>query len=157
MPLDKNRPITVSVVAIVASLVVVGLGLQMFLARQDDRARDDAKAVQDQRDRAYADCLTDFAADLIDTLQAGQEATSRLNRARDRKDKALDRLIVISAKAQASGAMTEEDLPPGLLERYERVLAERVAAQRAYNRAVRQYIETRKENPLVSPRVVCTR
>ena len=94
---------------------------------------------------------------MIDTLQAGQEATSRLNRARDRKDKALDRLIVISAKAQASGAMTEEDLPPGLLERYERVLAERVAAQRAYNRAVRQYIETRKENPLVSPRVVCTR
>lgn len=158
MPFSRgNRSLTVSIVVIVASLVVVGIGVQMLLAGQDDRARDAAKASQDAADRAYADCLTNFAADLVDTLQAGREATVRLNQARDRKDRALDRLIVISAKAQTTGAKTEADLPPKLVRAYERTLLERVAAQHAYNRASRHYVETRKENPLVSPKVVCSR
>lgn len=153
----ENRNLTVPFVVIVASFVVLGIGIQMLLARSDDQARDAAKAAQDARDRAYADCLTDFAADLVNTLQVGRDATAQLNEARDRKDKALDRLIVISAQAQASGAKTQDELPPGLLKRYERVLAERVAAQKAYNRASRQYVKSREENPLVSPRVVCKR
>lgn len=158
MPFSReNRHATLSLIAIIVGLLVVGIGVQAYLAQQTRIDRDQARSTQDRADRKYADCLTNFAADLVNTLQAGREATAQLNEARDRKDKALDRLISISAEAQASGAKTEADLPKGLLHRYERALVERVAAQKAYNKASRQYEQSRVDNPLVSPKVVCKR
>ena len=161
---QENRHFTLSLIAIIVGLFVVAIGVQAFLVQQarDDAAQarndfDKEQLKQDAKDQAYSECLTNFAADLVDTLQAGRDATARLNNARDRKDKALDQLIVISAKAQATGAQTQDQLPPGLVRRYERVLAERVAAQKAYNQASRNYVQTRQANPLVSPKVVCNR
>jgi uncharacterized membrane protein YccC len=151
MPFTReNRRLTVAVIFIVLGGVLLGAGIQFYLAQANS-------ARQDRADREYADCLTNFAADLVDTLRAGRRASAELEAARARKDRALDRLLTITQQAQASGAKTQDDLPPGLLARYERVLAERISAQHAYNRAVRNTQQTRQENPLVSPKVVCSR
>lgn len=158
MPFSReNRHFTLSIVAIIVGLFVVAIGVQAYLVMQDNGQRDRARAEQDAADRRYADCLTNFAADLVNTLQAGRESAVDLEAARARKDRALDQLIAITARAQATGAQTQAELPPRLVSRYERVLAERVDAQRAYNRAVRHAQQTREDNPLVSPKVVCKR
>lgn len=156
MPLSReNRHLTVPIVIIVASLVIIGIGAQAWIASREDRAR--------------TECLEQFGADIVTSLNASRTANARLTRAQghltdagERKDNALDRLITISQQAQQSGAQSQEDLPPGLLDEYERVLAERVKAQRAYDR-VKTRVDrlqaeadaTRAANPLQPPKLTC--
>ena len=153
----ENRHLTLSLLLIIMGVIAVGVGVQAWLVHQDDEARDAQLRQQERRDDAYADCLTEFAADLVESLRAVRAANRELDDARDRKDSALDQLVEISAQAQATGAETQADLPPGLIARYERVLAERIDAQRDFTRLKRQAVETQDENPLESPKVRCRR
>lgn len=153
----ENRRFTVGIIVVVASIVVIAIGVQAYLAQQDNAARDKAAAEDRERQRAYVKCLNKFASDLVDTLKVRAGANQALIEAGERKDKALDELINVSAAAQASGAQSQDELPPGLLDRYEAALTERVAAQKEYNRLKAEAKQTRAENPLVKPKATCTR
>lgn len=158
MPFSReNRHVTLSLVLIVTALMLVGVGAQAYLAQQDSEARQHENVVRDQRDQAYARCLTDFAADLVDSIDARATANAELNAARDEKDRLLDALLRITARAQASGAESQSQLPPALVARYEHVLAARVKAQRHYDAIARRVEAVQERNPYVSPKVVCTR
>lgn len=137
-------------VLLVASFVVVGIGVQAWLATNDNEERD-------RQDRVYADCLTDFAADLVKTIELRTQVNTKVTKAAKRKDAALDELLVLTLSAQNSGATDESQLDPALVARYKEVLKERVAAQQAYDRAFKKANETRKENQYQSPKAVCSR
>lgn len=147
---QENRHVTLSLVLILTGLFLVFAGTQAYIAQQDNARRD-------HKDREYADCLTDFAAELVDTLRAVRESTGDVTDARNRKDAALDRLLVLSQRAQASGAKTNDELPPKLVRAYEATLRERIDAQRTYDRAIREAEKTQRDNPYVSPKVRCAR
>lgn len=153
----ENRHTTLALLALVTGIMVAGAGILFWLAeRQDDRFADRALE-REQADRAYADCLTDFAADLVTSLEKRTQAAAELEDARERKDDALDALLRISARAQAYDVDTQDELPPGLVKRYEATLTERIAAQRAYDRIDRKLEKARAANPYISPKVVCNR
>lgn len=151
----------VAVVLILASLFVVAIGAQAFIAARDNAARDAEtareNAARDAADREYADCLTEFADDLVATLQAVRKVNRDVLAAQVRKDAALDRVFELTRQAQASGATDNEEVDPAILKEYRAVVRERVAAQAAYDAALRKSRETQKENPYVSPKVVCDR
>lgn len=164
---EGNRHLTLTIISIVASLMVVAIGVQAWLANEDNQDRDRA-------DRAYADCLTDFASDLVTTIEARAEATARLEKARARrdavgakKDNLLDRLFELQAEADATGAETNEELEeikPGLIEEYRAVIQKRVKVQAVFDEVdrrvrdmERRVEETRSQNPYLAPEVVCQR
>lgn len=147
----------VGIVTLLASLVVIVLGVQMLVALRTDARDDQREARQDAADRAYADCLTTFAADLVDALQTRTEASAELEAARSDKDRLLDRLLELTQAATASGAESNDELPPGLLEEYRQVLRDRVTAQATFREAERELRKARRQNPLVAPEVTCTR
>lgn len=146
----ENRRITVGLILIAAASFIIVIGAQAWLAQREN-------ADQDRQDRAYAECLTAWADDVVDALETRTEANRELDTARDRKDKLLDRLIVISSQAQQYDAQDKSDLPPKLLERYERTLAARVDAQRDFDQLRANLVRVRARNPYVSPRVSCRR
>lgn len=154
---QENRHTTLAVLALALGIMVIGAGIQLGLSEREDDRRQAAIASREVADRAYADCLTDFAADLVETIEARTDAASVLEEARARKDQALDTLLSIVARAQAYDADDRSDLPPGLLDRYEAALLERVDAQRDYDRVAGKLERTREQNPYVSPKVVCER
>lgn len=164
MTSTDRRRMTPAIVAIIASVFVVAFGAQAWLAQQDNADRDAAAAAQDRRDRAYADCLTEFAADLVATIDtrtqasaALERAEARLARANEAKSRALDEVIVTVLLARR--------IPPEASEaEFDAALEARVAAQTRYD-AVRDDVdrirarvdEVRADNQYVSPEVVCTR
>jgi hypothetical protein len=146
----QNRHLTLALALVAAGLIVIGGGAQAYLVQKDNAGRDRA-------DRRYADCLTDFAADLVETLRAVRDANQDVTEARNRKDAALDELLELTAQAQASGAKTNDELPRDLVRRYRAALRERIDAQRDYSKAIAEATRTQAENPYVSPKVVCRR
>ena len=151
----ENRGLTLPLIIIVLSIMLIGVGIQSWLAHVDDVHRDQATRADRAREHAYNDCLSKFSTDLVAALQDRSNAAVVVSDARDAKDKLLDELIVLSARASRypQGA----DLPPALLRHYKLVIRQRVAAQHAYDRAVARYDRARSDNPLIAPQVVCTR
>lgn len=148
---------TYVIVLIVAALVVIGIGIQAHLAAEDNDQRD-------ARDRAYADCLTNFAADLVATIETRTNAGSRLERAERRleaaerrKQATLDRLLTIT--------MLARDVPPrATVAQFDKALEARVRAQERYATVYAQVEQVRAAteqvraaNQYVKPQVVCDR
>lgn len=152
-PPSRRRTVALTVVA---ALIIVG-GFQALLYQRDTAGENKADAARTAADRAYATCLTEWGNSLTDALQRLQTANSQLDAAEVRKDDALDQLINLSNQAQQQGATSQEDLPPEFIRRYETTLAERVDAQRDFNRLKRDLARTREANPFVAPRVRCRR
>lgn len=153
MPLSRRRN---AVLTIAALLIIVG-GVQALLYQRDTAGEKAAEASRQAADRAYAQCLEAWGNDLVSSLEAVQAARMELDRAEARKNRLLDELIVVSNQAQASGATSQEDLPPALVAHYEHVLKARVDAQRDYETERAQLAEARAKNELVAPRVKCRR
>lgn len=148
MPHVLRRPATV---AILASLVVITIGVQALWFQRD-------AAADDRADARYEACLNEWGAGVVAAVEARSDAAAELDEARDRKDALLDDLITITAQAQATGAESEEDLPPALLARYERVLTARIDAQEDFRRFKADYQRAKEENPIpAAPRVECRR
>ena len=139
----ENRHVTLSLIIIVASLLVVGIGVQALLAQQDNADRD-------RRDRAYADCLTDFASNLVDTIERRTEAGIRLDEAEEMKSRALDRLLRITELARRTP-------PEATSAAFDRALDARVAAQQHYLAVKREVDAVRDSNEYVSPEAACPR
>lgn len=152
MPFSReNRHLTLSLALVIAGLFIVGIGAQAYVAARDNAERD-------RQDREYAECLTQFAADLSAAAEARSLAAGDLNAARDHKDRLLDRLLVIIAQAEAHRDDDRDaELPPALLARYERVLEARVEAQERFHAVEREYQRTISRNPYKNPKVECDR
>lgn len=103
----ENRHTTLTLIAILVSIFLVGAGVMFWLAEREDDRQERAAYEREVADRAYADCLTDFAADLVDTLDTRTTAAARYERVRTRletasadKDRALDRLLFVTELAR---------------------------------------------------------
>lgn len=169
-PTEKDHPMTddepdkgpergagrVGIVVLFASLLIIVLGVQMLVALRSQAADDERDARQDVRDRAYADCLTEWGETLYTALSTSRDAATQVEAALARKDRLLDRLLVVVAQAQATGASEREELPPELLAEYQDVLLARIDAQADYRRLQLELEDTRQENPLVAPEVTCS-
>jgi type II secretory pathway component PulL len=147
---QQKQRLSILVILVVASVFVVGIGAQAYLAQRED-------AEQDRQDRQYAECLTNFAAELVKAIEVRAEANMQLDRVRDKKDRLLDQLIVFSLEAQQRGYTEQEDVPPRFLREYQRILAARVEAQEEFTELKKRLDTTLKDNPYVSPRVTCKR
>lgn len=138
-----KRHLTGPVTIILAALFVIGIGTQAWLWQKHD-------AAQDREDREYADCLSNFAADLVETIETRTKASAKLERATERKSEALDNLIVVLDLARQTPPKATDDQFTMALER-------RLAAQRHYDDVQAQLEAVRDDNPYTSPKVVCER
>lgn len=138
-----SRSFWFGTIILVASMLVVGIGIQAKLAADDNRQRD-------QADRRYANCLTNFADTLVDSLQKSRAASKRLEKARAEKDDALDQivLVVIGARSTPPTA-TEED--------FTRSLTAFAEAKAHLAKVQAQVQNQRQANPYVPPKAVCQR
>lgn len=159
MPFSReNRHTTLALLALVLGLSLVTAGILFYFSQE-------AQAEQDRKDRLYAVCLNDWADEMevwgqeVTITATKRSAVSRaLDEARDRKDSLLDHLIVLSNRAQQLGAESQDDLSPKFIKDYERTLADRVAAQKRFDRLKRQAEQTVKENTFPDPpEVRCSR
>lgn len=164
-PRDPSRLI-IGVACLVAGLCAVVLGIQIVITQHQADAAAAREAAQNRADRAYADCLTRFASDLVDTLEARGDATARLQAAQalvddaaEVKDQALDRVVTVVLLAR-------RDPPEATPAQFDAALAARVDAQRHYDAVARHYarVEARVEkvrgkpsNQYVKPKARCQR
>lgn len=146
----ENRHTTLSLLALVVGIMLAGAGILFWLAERQDARFADRALERESADRAYADCLTEFASDLVDTLEARTEAAARLERASAAKDRTLDRLLLITELARRTP-------PEATAAQFDRVLDARVAAQDRYDRIADRLAIVREENEYVRPEVVCSR
>ena len=145
------------VLLIVVAVAVVVIGFQALLYQRDTAAEKQAQADRSKADQAYAVCLTRWGNALTDALRKLQTANKAVDAAEERKDKALDRLIELSNRAQQLGAETQADLPPAFIKEYETTLSERVDAQNDFDTLKTRLEQTREANPYVAPQVRCAR
>lgn len=139
------------VVVLVASGFVIAIGVQAYLSKQSDDRYDACIADFNQR-------TAEFNRELAQATEARSTANAQLDEARDRKDKLLDAVIVLSLTAQQKGWTTEANTPPAVLDRYERLLVDRVDAQQDFDRLKAEADTVRKANPIPrAPRVNCVR
>lgn len=144
-------------VLILSAVLAIAIGAGMLAFQRDSAAEKQAEADRDSADRAYARCLESWGNELTDALRRSRAVTQKLDDAEARKDELLDQLIELSNQAQASGATSQEDLPPAFIKRYETTLSERVDAQRDFRRLRAQLEDTQNQHPLVAPKVKCSR
>lgn len=151
----ENTSLTMGLALIIAGMFVVAIGAQSYVALRDNANRD-------AQDADYAECLSDFAADLVRTIRvrtgaAGEveELEAQLQDAEDTKNDALDRIILVVSQARAGA---------GFDDRFDAALDRRVSAQNRYDEvrsqvdAAREKLdETRAMNEYQSPRVTCER
>lgn len=154
---EGNRHLTLTILTMVIGLMLIFAAGQLWASEreEDERAAYLAEQAEnakerEQADRAYADCLTKFAADLVDTINTRTDATIRLERAAERKDDALDRLLFVTA-------LTREIPPEATAEEFDAALRARVAAQEDFEKVKRQVDEVRADNPYAKPKATCTR
>lgn len=146
----ENRHTTLALLAIVVGVMLAGAGMLFYLAEREDDRQDARALAREQADREYADCLSEFAADLVDTIEVRTEASARLERVGAEKDRALDRLLQITELARRTP-------PEATAQQFDAALAARVAAQARYDEVAEKVAEIRADNRYVSPKVVCTR
>lgn len=90
---DEKHRVKYGVSVLAVAAFIVTIGVQTTLAERDNEDRDRAYARQ-------AECLNDFAADMIATLNTRVAANERLDEARAARDRAADRVIVVVALAR---------------------------------------------------------
>lgn len=145
-----RQSLSVPLVVLVACLFIIGIGAQAYVAERDNAERDRESLERDKRDAAYAQCLTDFAEDLVATLEVRGAAIARLQRAQQRKDEALDRLLrVVELRQRTPPQATDAD--------FHAALVDRVRAQDHFNEVAERITEVREANPFKSPKVECDR
>lgn len=140
-PGSNRRRVSYWTALMLAGLLVVVIGVQAFLAQRDNARRD-------ARDADYAECLTQFSTDLVETIKTRVMASAGLEKAAARKDAALDNLLAVVLEAQRGKGYGED---------FRRALEERVAAQLAYRDLAREVDQVRDMNEYQSPEVVCER
>lgn len=146
---EKRRSISqsnrLSVALIAASLFVVAIGVQAYVEKQD-QGRDDA------REDAQVACFEKWGEDMVDTIttrtgakRAGTSATGAagsidLERATQRRDRALDQIILT--------VIAFREIPPQADDAdFDRVLEEYAAAIRNLERVSADVDATRADNP----------
>lgn len=149
--LTSTRTPPTWLIIVIASAFVVAIGISSALAQADNKARDHDREVQQAADRDRQECLNEFAADLVSTLQAVRAANLKVAAAQERKDAALDDIFVLLAanNQRPPGSPAEE---ARVRERFANAVAERVASQRALDRAKRDAAVTQAENPYKDPK-----
>lgn len=143
LPRRRKGPTWVAAIILVASAMVIAIGVQARLDKHEERKRDAA-------DRAYADCLTEFASDLVTTIKTRNQATVKVEQAEQRRDDAADRVFatVLGAR-QTPPAATESD--------FDRALREQIRARALLDAARANAEAVRAENAYVLPEAVCER
>lgn len=139
-----------NIVLVLSSFIVIVLAVQIWLAQQDDAARDREQERQDHRDRAYAECLSQFASELVEALERRTSAATAVERAEERKDAALDSLLSITE-------LSRRRPPKATAAEFDQALRARVAAQEQYERVRSQQRATRRQFDFQNPEVVCER
>ena len=135
---DRRGPSTWLVVLLIASVLVITIGVSAFLANR--------------RDAAQRACIVAFTSDLATTYQANTTAARRLERAKSAKDAAADRVFLIVSQArQVPPKATPKD--------FDRALHRFVEARRHLLRVQRSVDKIRSAHPLPAPdnAKVCTR
>jgi hypothetical protein len=140
---NRRRPNWLGVVILVASALVIGIGVQAYL---NQRAGD----AQDSADRRYADCLTGFAADLVTTIQDRAEANKKVATAERARDDAVDQVLdVVDRGRQVPPKATEKD--------FDKALQQAVLARRHLDRVQAHADRVLAKNQYVLPQAVCSR
>lgn len=128
---------------IVLSVALMIVGWTTYQGRQDAVERD-------QADRAYAQCLTRFAGDLVDTIEARSEAGQLVSRAKDDRAAAVDEALRILA-------LSRRVPPEATAAQLDATLATVAEARTRLDRATRREADVREANQYESPRAVCQR
>lgn len=140
---SPRHPSTYGLVMAVAALILIGIGTQALLAAQDNAQRD-------ARDRRYTQCLSEFASDLVTTIERRTRATERLDRAKAARDAATDRVIRVVVLARR--------VPPEATEaEFDRALEAQLAAQQHLQQVRRQTAAVRRVNQYETPAATCQR
>lgn len=140
---NGRRPNWVGVVILVASAMVIGIGIQAYLNQRSGDA-------QDKADRRYSDCLTGFAADLVKTIQDRSEANKKVATAERARDDAVDQVLdVVDRGRQHPPRATEKD--------FDRALQRAVEARRHLHRVQARADRVLAKNQYVLPQAVCSR
>lgn len=154
---EENRHLTLSLIAIIVGLFVIAIGVQAYLVVDDNKDRDAA-------DREYADCLTRFAGDLVDTIETRTDATARLERASARLDEAGEQKDAATDEVFRIVLLARRTPPEATEQQFDAALAARVRAQDRYAEVktavadVRAEVEdVRAANPYEKPKAVCSR
>lgn len=131
------------VIALVAGAMLVVAGIQFTLSRT-------ASADRERDDRAYSECLTDWADDLVLTIQQRTDAGARVAEAEQARDTAVDRLLAVVARAR--------ETPPRATEvDFTEALADALRARGRLDAEQKRYDEVKAANQYVLPRAVCER
>lgn len=128
---------------VVLSIVLVAVGAQAWNAQHQQRVRD-------ARDRAYADCLTGFASDLVETLEARSGAYMREQGAKDARDRAVDNVVY-------TVILTRKHPPAASSRDLTRALAAAAKARAHLDVVAERSAKVRAANSYVLPQAVCTR
>lgn len=141
MPNRLPRSTRFVIYLLVASIVVVGIGVQAYL-NQRLQERDQAQ------NRARLSCIQEWGGELVDTVEKRTRANVRVEKAQQRRDRAEQDifLVVLRLRSQPPEG-TPADFDKAL-QRYAIALAGLKAAKDATK-------VTRQENPYVSPELVC--
>lgn len=139
----SNSPRWPAVLTLIISVAMVIIGVQIFVANQQKDARD-------ARDRAYANCLADFASDLVETIEARTNAGTKVELAAERRDDAVDDVLRITALAR-------KEPPKATVEDFDRALKEAVRAKKDLRRVRKAAAEVRQDNQYTAPEIVCDR
>lgn len=129
------------ILVLVAALVAVGVGVGVVTT---NRAADAAAAERTAAFAGQTACLNRWAADFTDTLNARVDASRLLDRAEQRRDRALDRVIEVSAALRR--------IPPESVEAdLTRALENADAARRNLAEVRADTEQTRTDNPYPPP------
>lgn len=138
---DMRRAIAAPAVILVASLLVITIGVQAYLFQREQRNRE-------EQFREQQKCLGAWGKELSDNLATNRQANADLRKAQDEKDAALDRVIVTVAKfRRVPPAATSQEVQSAL-ETY-------VDAQASLALVRAQTAATLTSKPYRTPQEVC--
>lgn len=140
----------IAIVVLLASVFVMALGAQVYVAQRDASARDDRAAAQRISDQAYAECLTRFGNELVTGLRTLTRVNRRLEQATAAKSDTLDALLVITE-------LGRRNPPKATGTQFDNALKARIDAQKNYDRVEAEVNDVRDDTPLEKPQAVCAR
>jgi hypothetical protein len=146
-----REPVTrVFVIILIASIVVIGIGVQAYFGHQDQEERDLADR---QHDRMTEVCFKEWSDDFRDTVNLARGYTKELEAALKQRNETLDQVVLDFVAGQ--NLPEGEPPPPEVVDDFYADLAAFTAAREHLVAVQAQVDENRAENTYPTLQMTC--